>query len=351
LRGTESRSSRCPPNKHAHPERPDDTESRMRLRPTNSSLIAALALAAAALAPIGMAAELDVYGRLNVTLQDSDDGTSEHAELRNNSSRVGVKGEKALSGDLKAIYQLEFGVNLDGDSDDDVFTHRNQFVGLEGAFGTIKVGRHDTALKESQGDFDLFNDLEGDIGRVFNGENRLKDYIGYTTPMLRKALSATLNFFPGEDADSGNDGVADRSSVSVNYETDAAYAAVAHDRDVDGEGVETTRLVGGYTFGPARLMLLYQRTDAGDADDDGFGASLAWEFGEYTAKFQYLAADVWRTEPQGDPLENFVEDMISVGVDRALGEDTKLFAFYTAGDIGGANEDVRYAAIGIQHDF
>jgi predicted porin len=297
------------------------------------------------------AAELEVYGKLNLTLQDSDEGADEHVELRNNASRVGVKGEKTLSGGLTAIYQLEFGVNLDGESGDDVFTHRNQFVGLKGNFGTLKVGRHDTALKQAQAGFDLFNDLEGDIGRVFSGENRLKNYIGYTTPSLRQALSATVNFFPGEDPASGNDGLADRTSLSLNYETDRIYGAVAHDRDVDGEGIETTRLVGGYTAGPARVMLLYQRTDADTADEDGFGASLAFTFGEYTAKFQYLTADLWRVEPQIDPLDNRIEDMVSVGFDRALGEDTRLFVFYTAGDIGGANEDVRYAALGIEHDF
>ena len=63
---------------------------------------------------------------------------------------------------------------------------RNQFVGLEGAFGTVKVGRHDTALKQAQG-FDLFDDLEGDIAGVLNGENRLKDYIGYISPALGKS--------------------------------------------------------------------------------------------------------------------------------------------------------------------
>ena len=33
----------------------------------------------------------------------------------------------------------------------EALTARNQFVGLQGAFGTVKVGRHDTALKEAQG--------------------------------------------------------------------------------------------------------------------------------------------------------------------------------------------------------
>jgi predicted porin len=324
------------------------------LRRRAGRLSAAAILSSAAIwmaRPAAAAEELEVYGKVNVTLQNSDEAAGEHVELRNNASRVGVKGEKALNSDLKAIYQLEFGVNLDGESGDDTFTHRNQFVGLEGAFGTVKVGRHDTALKEAQGDFDLFDDLEGDIAGAFNGENRLRNYLGYTTPTFGEAFSATVNFFPGEDADSGNDGVADGTSMSLNYETDAVYAAIAHDIDIDGDGVDTTRLVGGYTFGPARLMLLYQRTDTGTSEEDGIGASLAWTFGKHTAKFQYLTADIWRTDPQTEPLDNMLESLISVGLDRELGEDTKLFGFYTTGDIGGSSESNHYLAIGIEHDF
>ena len=60
--------------------------------------------------------ELDVYGRINVTLQNSDEADVEQVELQSNSSRVGVKGEKALSTSLKAIYQLEWGVNIDSEA-------------------------------------------------------------------------------------------------------------------------------------------------------------------------------------------------------------------------------------------
>ncbi len=298
------------------------------------------------------AEELEVYGRVNVTVQSSDEAVEDQTEFKNNASRVGVKGELPLDGGLKAIYQLEFGVDIDGDSeDDDHITPRNQFVGLTGGFGTIKLGRHDTALKEAQGDFDLFNDLEGDITSTFNGENRLTDYIAYITPTFAEAFSATVNFFPGEDAAAGEDGVGDRTSVSLVYETDVIYAAVAQDFDVDGEGVDTTRLVGGYTFGPAQLMLLYQMTDAGSIDEDGFGVSLAYTFGKNVAKLQYLTADIWRIDSQTDPIDNLLESQLSVGLDHKLGESTQVFAFYTTGDIGGTSESNNYAALGIEHRF
>jgi len=297
------------------------------------------------------AEEPDVYGRVNVTLQNSDEASGEQAELRNNASRLGVKGELALTSGLKAIYQLEFGVNIDGDSGEDTFTHRNQFVGLEGAFGTIKAGRHDTALKEAQGDFDLFDDLEGDLAGVFNGDNRLRNYLGYTTPTLGKVFHVTVNFFPGEDPGSGNDGLADGGSISFDYQSETLYLALAHDRDLDGEDVETTRMVGGYTWGAAQLMLLYQRTDTVADERDGFGASLAWALGKYTAKFQYLAADQWRTGLPADPLDDWYELLWSVGMDRELGENTRLLGFFTSGDIGRTGERNRYVAIGIEHDF
>jgi predicted porin len=310
-----------------------------------------LAICAVLLAPAAAADErFEIYGRIDLSLQDTSEAGEDEVELQNNASRIGVRGELPLKSGLKAIYQLEFGVDFD-DETDGTFTDRNQFVGLQGAFGTVRLGRHDTALKQSQGRFDLFDDLEGDIGKVFNGEIRLNDYIAYVTPTFAGAFNATVNFFPGEDPEEGNDAVADAASASIVYDKDSVYAAVAYDRDVEGEDIDTARVVGGYSIGPARFMLMYQRTEASAADEDGFGASLAWEFGDTTAKLQYLTADIWRLTPQVDPLNNRLENSLSVGVDHRFGKDTKLFGFYSTGDIGGTSEKNEYLAIGIQHNF
>lgn len=311
----------------------------------------ALMLATFGLASQAVANNPTVYGRVNLTLQNADEASAERVELRNNASRLGVKGDVELAAALKAIYQLEFGVDIDGDSAQDTFTHRNQLIGLEGAFGTIKAGRHDTALKEAQGDFDLFDDLEGDLAGVFNGENRLRNYLGYTTPVLGKAFHITVNFFPGEEPETGNDGLADGTSFSLVYQADSVYLALAQDRDLDGRDVRTTRMIGGYTWGAIQTMLLYQSTDAGGGERDGFGASLAWTAGEYTTKFQYLEADQWRTGLSAGSIDDWYESSWSVGLDRALGEDTRLFGFFTSGDIGRTSESNRYVAIGLEHDF
>ena len=309
------------------------------------------AICALLLAPAAAADEkFEIYGRIDLSLQDTSEAGEDEAELQNNASRIGVRGELPLKAGLKVIYQLEFGVDFD-DQTDETFTDRNQYVGLQGAFGTVRLGRHDTALKQSQGRFDLFDDLEGDITTVFNGEVRLNDYIAYVTPAFAGAFTATVNFFPGEDPEAGNDGVADAASASLVYDKDSIYAAVAYDRDIEGEDTDTARVAGGYSIGPARFMLLYQRTEADAAEEDGYGASFAWEFGDTTAKLQYLTADIWRLTPQTNPLDNRLENSLSAGVDHRLGKDTKLFGFYTTGDIGGTSEKNEYVAVGIQHNF
>src|SRR5688572_523537 len=98
-------------------------------------------------------------------------------------------------------------------------------------------------------------------------------------------------------------------------------------------------------------MLLYQRADAGAITEDGFGGSLAWTFGKNVAKLQYLTADIWQIDPQPDPLANRLENLLSVGLDHKLGEATRLFGFYTTGDIGGTDESNEYVAVGIEHNF
>jgi predicted porin len=59
-------------------------------------------------------------------------------------SRLGFKGEEALGNGLKAIFQLEYGLNIDNNSGIGAtggVNARQQFVGLAGGFGTVALGR------------------------------------------------------------------------------------------------------------------------------------------------------------------------------------------------------------------
>ena len=165
--------------------------------------ILSLAIAAALVAPVAAMAEATVYGKAHMVIQNTseDDGTDEVDVWSVDSidSRVGVKGSEDLGGGLKAVYKFEFKVNLDDGSG---LGDRNQYVGLAGGFGTLLLGRHDTPLKMSQGKFDQFGDVAGDIKSVIPGEDRVDNVIAYVSPSM-DGLSFVGALVAGELGDGG----------------------------------------------------------------------------------------------------------------------------------------------------
>lgn len=78
--------------------------------------------------------------------------TGEDLKTRNSvdssNSRLGFRGKESLGGGLSAVFQIEQTVHIDGPSSKDFFATRNSFGGLEGGFGTVKLGNMDTVYKE-----------------------------------------------------------------------------------------------------------------------------------------------------------------------------------------------------------
>jgi predicted porin len=146
----------------------------------------ACAVTAATASTAYAADPLQVYGKLNVSAQSNDVAGETETTIQSNASRFGVKGNFDLGNDLEAFYTIEYEVDT-GDDVKENFKARNQFVGLQGDFGLVSVGRNDTVLKISQGKVDQFNDLVGDVKNVFKGENRMAQTATYMTPMRSKA--------------------------------------------------------------------------------------------------------------------------------------------------------------------
>jgi predicted porin len=104
-------------------------------------------------------------------------------------NRLGVKGSEDLGNGLKAIYQVELGVNF-ASVDDNIpsgrnggISVRNSFVGLAGDWGTFFIGRHDTPLKISTGKLDLFVDTVADYnGTVGFDDLRTDNTVAYISP-------------------------------------------------------------------------------------------------------------------------------------------------------------------------
>ncbi len=292
---------------------------------------------------------LDFYGKLNISLQATEEGGESFNELKSNASRVGVKGKYKLDNGLTAIYKLEWQVNVDDDSKD-TLTARNQWVGVKGNFGEVTVGRSDTTLKVSQGKFDLFNDYEGDLKNLFIGENRVTDALTYKSPTFSN-VQFLASYILSEDKDKS-----DPYSIGVQFGDGSLkktnfFISLAHDENMQGKSAmyQTTRLVGMYKLGDFRLGGILTESEISEGEfsglsENGYAVNAAYKIGNVLAKLQYQ--------------EFAGAAAINVGADYKLGKNTKVYAWYTDReglDFNGETikkaTEGNYFAIGMEQKF
>jgi predicted porin len=288
-----------------------------------------------------------VYGKVNVSLVNADDGSSDEWKLNSNASRLGVKGESEIAEGLSIVYKAEFEICVDdGDCKGQTFGQRNIMAGIKGSFGTVWAGKHDTPSKLAQSKIDLFNDLEGDIKNTFEGENRVSNIVAYSSPKIN-GFSSTVAMIPGEDAEGDNGGLADGVSYSVSYQKDDLYLALAGDQDVDGQ--DLMRLVAQYKIDALKLGFMYQQNEntLGSKDESGYFVSAAYKLDSaITLKAQFGSIE--------DDADGDEEETLSLGADYKLAKSTKLYVFYTDNtdsEVGSADSENSAFGLGMEHKF
>lgn len=103
-----------------------------------------------------------LYGIADVSIRyesNTNSSTDSRVHMTNGAvtqSRWGLKGAEDLGGGLKAIFRLENGFSLDNGANNDSgsFFNRMSYVGLEGGFGAVTLGRQHSAVHDFLSDFD-----------------------------------------------------------------------------------------------------------------------------------------------------------------------------------------------------
>ncbi len=365
-------------------------------RTTLSTLVA---LSAIGLTQSTLATELKaptVYGKVNVSLNSnsfesivagSAKSTTDNWTLNSNSSRIGFKGDIPIEGNLVGVYGLEYEVIPDADKQGDgssPFKQRNTFAGLQHKdFGTLVFGRHDTPLKLSQDKVDQFNDLSvGDLANVMVGDNRLNNGIVYTSPTLA-GFNLAVGFAAGEGSgentgtsandkhDNDDNGPADHSSVALSYRLDTLYLALAHDTNVERSDV--TRFTASYELKPVKLGAIYQTAERTEDYDvvgkyrTGFDFVPTGSFKEqdawlistavaidslWTAKLQLAQS---KSTPSAAGLSDTKAFQRAIGIDRKLGSNSSVFAYYAAieteGDRSISTDEATDSTVGIGYEL
>lgn len=288
--------------------------------------------------------EPTVYGKLWISVESQDTASGTEVDMVSNASRLGIKGSMDFGEGIEAIYQAEYEIDpVDGTADeskDRTFKQRNSFVGLKGSMGTIFLGKHDTATKKSQKKIDLFNDLAGDIKNILQGENRMSDLVGYTTPKIN-GFSATFNAIKGTEG-LGDDSIGDSTSTSISYDSENFYIALAFDSEL--KGYDSTRLTLQIPFNRSQLGIMFQDSEklSTGVEEDGYVISFSQKVGDKgTLKFQQAESDM-----KLDSGKQF-----SFGYDYKLSSKAKAFFFFTdlSGDIRSKEKEI--TGIGFEYKF
>ena len=300
-----------------------------------------LSIAVISALPLVATAEVQVYGRANVSLQRSEVNDESINELASNASRIGVKGDAAISESLKGTYRMEFEVQVDdGDKDGQTFSQRNIYAGLEGSAGQVIAGKFDTPLRTVQNKVDLFNDLPGDIkNTVTDSENRASNSVMFTTPVSWGPVKASFDLILSEE-EKVDDGV----SLSFAYDSEGIYVGAAYDKDVVDVSVEVVRLVGQFNFSGFQLGLLAENQDPKDSTlnkGDGYLVSLQYKTSDKIAlKAQYGQSDIVRKGAY----------TTSIGIDYRMSDQTRTYAFFTNNDSDESSKD-EYFGVGFEIRF
>lgn len=199
-------------------------------------------------------------------------------------SRLGVRGSEDLGGGLKAIFNIEAGVNYDTGAADGVFWQRRAVVGLGGNWGQLVLGRDYTPGFSAAGATDVmgyglfgnwltYTAQAGNLGVTTRASNGLH----YVSPTFGNTACAAVPAPTECGAFSG--GLSFRAMYATGEDPSGNNAG-----DMYG-------LSGVYRGGPLVVQAYYQSTDNGTGNDDQYGAGVQYVMGMFRVAFNYGMAD------------------------------------------------------------
>ncbi|MRD73393.1 porin [Rhodocyclus tenuis] len=358
------------------------------------------------------------FAQSNVTIYGVADATFESASatgaantganlgprsrISSNSSLVGFKGEEALGNGLKAVFQIETAVGLDGATsgpNTNTFgVTRDTFVGLKSdSFGAVTLGLQTGPTRALGSAIDLNagatgpganSSLIGKIATLNNGgagvfDTRFSNSIAYTSPTFA-GFNAVAAYAAGENKTAENiSGAAKKNGSGYDlgafYNNGPIYAGLTYGRistgsELSGANYQSiVRLAGAYTFeGGHKITALYEQNKLASFGNVGDVKQNTWGIG---AKFMVtpaggLIAQYYQAQDTSGQANNNDSGakLYEVGYEYSLSKRTLVKASYNridnknnaafdfnVGAVGVANaaagSNPQVIAVGLRHTF
>ena len=324
----------------------------------NKSAIA-LAIAAALASSTVAMAETTLYGsaRGSVVWTDpdtrmSDEEDNDFWDVRNHSSRLGVRGSEDLGNGLSAIYQYEFGVDLTEGGNFN--SNRPRVLGLRGGFGQISLGTQWTPYYNVAGRVDVFNASFFNLNKpIFRRDNT----VVYNTPSIGGFVGESQIQMDGVNRDQD----IDEYSLGFNYSNGPFGVGAAY---ISNEFNDSDNWVvsAGFSAGAFSVAALYEDGDYNtvltEDDPDGPDLSTASLVASYTFGNNIIRAGVSARDNDDildelddddiDALDVFDDDQIeyALGLQHNLSNRSRVWVEFQ--DI---EDDSTAVSVGMRHDF
>ena len=351
--------------------------------------LVALALFGAFAATAQAQSSVQIYGTIDAGLGKAT-GSSTAVTKRDN-NKLGFKGTEDLGNGLKAIFQLEIRYESDTgtlESNARPLFQGQSRVGLQGDFGTVRLGRGLTAFQETSTAFEPWSGMPTPAGfqtdltvagytsdplsAPGNSRNRFSNAVFFNSPVIagfqfnatvaakeannNVAVAATVpnlttnatgNFaLPANAVPASNP-----YSMSVTYNYGQFAAMGAYERN----GVQAKLWSVGASFNPApelKLMATYQHQDDGNfkiinTDTKSWVLGLNYDVGPGKVRAGY-----GQKTPDGVAKSK----QASLGYDYNLSKRTYLYADVSnkkSASVANYNNttSVTYIGVGVHHNF
>ena len=327
----------------------------MRCNPPRLLACAVLGTLAATV-PAWAQSSVSINGLLDAGVYRGFDGVNQLGTMQR--SNVAISGFEDLGGGLKAVFRLGTRLELDTGNTEGAgfkpFWHDESTVGLQGSWGTVRVGRALTAMWAQDWKFDPWgnfnriaspawyqwhaltpsdpfgNNGTAEYGRINNG-------IFYDSPQI---AGFTLRLSASPERQTALGATGRPYSVVVEYDRQAVAAMAALERNSLGD--KNAFLAGKYRFGSAAVMLAhdFSRNAANVSESRATTLGGTYQMGATTLKAGF----------GHQRLNQDTNRFVSVGADYALSKRTTLYA--SLGNKRDAHVESRTAfGVGMSHAF
>lgn len=314
-----------------------------------------------------------VYGRIDLSVDGQMPAAGGHTTaLVDNASRLGFRGTEDIGGGLKAAFGIEIGFGADTGTAGTPML-RNSYVGLIGDFGSIALGRLDSANPTGS---PLYSQLTGNTSfaihdsgapavgtKIFNARNRVPNAIGYMSPNFG-GFNVRARLYQSDPTVSTctravtTEGKCREFDLGLNYKNDRLGLGLGYGQDTRTDGrlandfKNKWQFVGAYDFGVVKPYAVYGRdnyvADPKKRDNVDF-----WLLG---ARFpigasQEIVANYMRRSVQSD--KNGTLKKFDLSYSYKLSARTQLYALVDREDPNSniSNDERTIYSFGIQHNF